>query len=70
MPEGMLFGRLRVPLDREPSCDGDMRKESGVHMIATTRGETPRPPLALVPVAPREDEFAGLEQLDREELDE
>jgi hypothetical protein len=68
----MLFGRLRVPLDREPSCGGEVRTPSGVHEIPTPRGETPRRPLSLVPPPPdpREDEYAGLDRLDREELDE
>lgn len=67
----MLFGRLRVPLDREPCRDEDVFAKSGVHVIAETRGETPRRPLSLVPSAPRqgEDEYAGLDRLDREELD-
>jgi hypothetical protein len=39
-------------------------------MISATRGETPRRPLLLVPSDPCEDEYAGLERLDREELDE
>jgi hypothetical protein len=66
----MLFGRLRVPLDREPSREDDVRAKSGVHMIPATRGETPRRTLLLVPADPCEDEYAGLERLDREELDE
>lgn len=68
----MLFGRLRVPLDREPCREEDVFAKSGVHVIAERRGETPRRPLSLVPSASRqerEDEYAGLDRLDREELD-
>jgi hypothetical protein len=66
----MLFGRLRVPLEREPSRDEDTRSKSGVHVVPPTRGETPRRPLSLVPPPEREDEYAGLDRLDRDELDE
>jgi hypothetical protein len=73
----MLFGRLRVPLDREPTVSADRRTASGFYVIPVPRGETPRRPLSVVPPPPssqpssrREDEYAGLDRLDREELDE
>jgi hypothetical protein len=83
---GMLFGRLRVPLDRALSPEPRDRHESGFHVVAVAgadpRGEAPRgdparviaPRLSLVPPAelPADgpDPYAGLERLDREELDE
>lgn len=81
----MLFGRLRVPLDREV-LPRDGSEESGVHVVAPPRGETPRRQLFIVeplgqPAAAAElplhraspeqrDDYAGLERLDRDELDE
>jgi hypothetical protein len=70
----MLFGRLRVPLERALAPEPRDRYESGFHVLADlagARGEPPQPLLSLVP-APlgADDEFAGLDRLDREELDE
>jgi hypothetical protein len=77
----MLFGRLRVPLERDDSRDLGPRTKSGLHVIPPVRGDSPqrafshppvdRPshPLSLLP-APLDDEFVGLDRLDREELDE
>jgi hypothetical protein len=57
------------------------RHESGFHVVAESgRGEAPQvgagaqgravsTRLSLVPSAPRDDEFAGLDRLDRAELD-
>jgi len=68
----MLFGRLRVPLaDAEPSLARPARErtKSGLHRIDLSRVESPHRPLALLPPPACEDEFAGLDRLDREELD-
>ncbi|HEY6460445.1 MAG TPA: hypothetical protein VIY73_09850 [Polyangiaceae bacterium] len=68
----MLFGRLRVPLDREPALR-DGREDSGIHVVAPARGETPRRQLFIVEPTgePKADDlYAGLDRLDREELDE
>ena len=65
-PEGnrqpMLFGRLRVPLERDSLRDLGKSLGSGVHVIPPLRGGSPHPDDA--------DEFRGLDRLDREELDE
>jgi hypothetical protein len=53
-------------LAREPRD----RFESGFHDVSAVRGDSPRPPLSLVPPPPEKDEFEGLDRLDREELDE
>jgi len=84
----MLFGRLRVPVERALSPEPRDRYESGFHVVAdTVRDEAPHSPrahqnapprapttrLTLVRQAPSAsggDEFAGLDRLDREELDE
>lgn len=69
----MLFGRLRVPVERALAPEPRDRHESGFHVVCEDlRGEAPHPlqrapRLSLVPLA---DEFAGLDRLDREELDE
>jgi len=69
----MLFGRLRVPFERlaaEPreSARSAFRPTAAVG----PRGDSPRRPVSLVPppVAALEGEYAGLDRLDREELDE
>ena len=72
----MLFGRLRVPIDRDSSRDVEKRTKSGLHSIipvAPVRGGSPHRALLLLPpveLAPDEDEYAGLDRLDRPELDE
>jgi len=67
----MLFGRLRMPLERDSSRDLGERTKSGLHVIAPVRGGSPQRGLLLLPPpAPLEDEFEGLDRLDREELDE
>jgi hypothetical protein len=72
----MLFGRLRVPVERALAPEPRDRHESGFHVVGDDlRGEAPHPlqrapRLSLVPLAPLADEFAGLDRLDREELDE
>jgi hypothetical protein len=74
----MLFGRLRVPVERASIPDPRDRHESGFHVLGNeVRGEAPQsdpgrtvsPRLSLVP-AGLSDEFAGLDRLDRDELDE
>ncbi len=85
----MLFGRLRVPVERALSPEPRDRHESGLHVVGDTLrdeagpllpGAPGRPgaccfdtALTLVRQAPPAlgaDEFAGLDRLDREELDE
>ena len=82
----MLFGRLRVPVERALAPEPRDRHESGFHVVASTgthplRDEASRAHhsapvrplstrLSLVRLSPRDDEFAGLDRLDREELDE
>ncbi len=76
----MLFGRLRVPVERALSPEPSDRFASGFHVVAEPcRGEAPHAPpsrpvsthLSLVPSPlPDDDAFAGLDRLDREELDE
>lgn len=95
MIPGMLFGRLRVPVERALAPEARERRErygSGFYVAGEAlRGEAPAldpdadparavsPRLALVPRPMPEgtgdscegdDPFAGLERLDREELDE
>ena len=67
----MLFGRLRTPVERALAPDPRDRFESGFHVVADARGDLPQRPLTLVP-RPLEldDEFEGLDRLDRDELDE
>jgi len=65
----MLFGRLRTPVERALAPEPRDRFESGFHVVADVRGDLPQRPLTLVP-PPVEDEFLGLDRLDREELDE
>jgi hypothetical protein len=78
----MLFGRLRVPVERALAPEPRDRHESGFHVVGDElRDEAPHgvpvrpvlPVLSLVPPAApdaRDDEFVGLDRLDREELDE
>jgi hypothetical protein len=73
----MLFGRHRTPFERVLAREPRDRFESGFHVAAgsslaggAVRGDSPRRPLSLVPPPPVEDEFEGLDRLDREELDE
>jgi hypothetical protein len=74
----MLFGRLRVPVERATTPEPRDRHESGFHVVGSElRGEAPHgdpahpvsPRLSLVPAGLSE-EFAGLDRLDRDELDE
>jgi hypothetical protein len=65
----MLFGRLRTPVERALAPEPRDRFESGFHVVADVRGDLPQRPLTLVPPA-LDDEFEGLDRLDREELDE
>ena len=66
----MLFGRLRTPVERALAPEPRDRFESGFHVVADVRGDLPQRPLTLVP-RPMEldDEFVGLDRLDRDELD-
>lgn len=68
----MLFGRHRTPFERVLAREPRDRFESGLHDVRAARGDSPRRPLSLVtpPPAKDEDEFEGLDRLDREELDE
>jgi hypothetical protein len=67
----MLFGRLRMPLERSSSHEIAERPRSGLHRIPAVRGGSPHRVVPLVPVpAPLDDEFVGIDRLDREELDE
>lgn len=66
----MLFGRHRTPFERVLAREPRDRFESGLYDVRSVRGDSPRRPLSLVPSAPLEDEFEGLDRLDREELDE
>ena len=64
----MLFGRLRVPYERlaaEPRSG--LR---GARMQNAPRGDSPRRALALVTTRVDDDDYVGLDRLDREELDE
>ena len=70
----MLFGRLRVPFERlaaEPreSARSALRANTAA---VRSRGDSPRRPVSLAPppVTAREEDYVGLERLDREELDE
>ena len=65
----MLFGRLRTPVERALAPEPRDRFESGFHVVADVRGDLPQRPLPLVP-PPVEDQYLGLDRLDREELDE
>ncbi len=84
----MLFGRLRVPVERAYAPEPRNWEESGIHIVApmtapASRGEeshahqdAPARPvstrltsLTLVRQVSNDDEFAGLDRLDREELD-
>jgi hypothetical protein len=69
----MLFGRLRVPFERLAAEPRESARSA--HRAATAsrpRGDSPRRPISLVPptVALPDDEYVGLDRLDREELDE
>jgi len=68
----MLFGRLRTPVERALAPEPRDRFESGFHVVAEAipdrRVETPHHPLTLL--RSLEDQFEGLDRLDREELDE
>jgi hypothetical protein len=71
----MLFGRLRTPVERAALAEPRDRFESGFHVVAVApeakthdRVETPQHRLTLVRAL--DDEFEGLDRLDREELDE
>jgi hypothetical protein len=79
----MLFGRLRVPVERALSPEPRDRPESGFHVVAVgaagVRDVAPRndtactiaPRLSLVPPQlPGDDQYVGLDRLDRDELDE
>ena len=66
----MLFGRLRVPVERESAPEPQERSQSGIHLLPPLRDAAPQRGLALVPPVAEKDEFAGLDRLDREELDE
>jgi len=66
----MLFGRHRTPFEGMLAREPRDRFESGFHDVSAVRGDSPRPPLSLVPPPPEHDEFEGLDRLDREELDE
>jgi hypothetical protein len=65
----MLFGRLRTPVERAIAREPRDRFESGFHVVADIRGDLPQRPLTLVP-PPIDDQYEGLDRLDREELDE
>jgi hypothetical protein len=65
----MFFSRLRVPVERTLPAQPRDRFESGFHSAFADRGDLPQRALSLVP-PPLTDEFAGLDRLDREELDE
>jgi hypothetical protein len=65
-----LRRRLRAPFERlaaEPRDPRSALRASLSH--AAPRGDSPRPSLVLLP-AGLEDEYVGLDRLDREELDE
>jgi len=67
----MLFGRLRVPYERlaaEPRENARSAHRPAMGP-ARPRGDSPRRTLSLLP-AGLDDDFAGLDRLDREELDE
>jgi hypothetical protein len=79
----MLFGRLRVPVERALAPEPRDRHESGFHVVGEdARGEAPhgarvRPVSTLLSLVPpalpgnaRDEDFDGLDRLDREELDE
>jgi hypothetical protein len=73
----MLFGRLRVPFERLAAEPRERprsahRAAHGSVGSAGARGDSPRRPISLVPppTETRDDDFAGLDRLDREELDE
>ena len=66
----MLFGRHRTPFERVLAREPRDRFESGLYDVSSVRGDSPRSPLSLVQQTPVEDEFEGLDRLDREELDE
>lgn len=67
----MLFGRHRTPFERVIAREPRDRFESGLYDVRSVRGDSPRRPLSLVPSPlDAEDEFEGLDRLDREELDE
>jgi len=67
----MLFGRLRMPLERSSSHEIAERPGSGLHRIPPVRGGSPHRVASLAPVPPPlDDEYRGLDRLDREELDE
>jgi hypothetical protein len=97
----MLFGRLRVPVEKGFMPEPRSRHESGLHLLGdeardAARGDAPhpsehasarasarpsdrpvsthlslvRPGMERTPTPATIDEFAGLDRLDREELDE
>ncbi|HEX8790623.1 MAG TPA: hypothetical protein VF765_06700 [Polyangiaceae bacterium] len=66
----MLFGRHRTPFERVLAREPRDRFESGLYDVRSARGDSPRSPLSLVQPPSLEDEFEGLDRLDREELDE
>lgn len=77
----MLFGRLRVPVENAQAAQARVRPESGLHPVVEAADEsrgtlpqrgTSRPSTRTLTVvsAPLDDEYFGLDRLDREELDE
>ena len=67
----MLFGRLRVPYERlaaEPRENARSAHRPTLGPVGP-RGDSPRRTLSLVATGLDED-YAGLDRLDREELDE
>jgi hypothetical protein len=67
----MLFGRLRVPYERLAAEPRESARSGLRAAFAPTgpRGDSPRRSLSLLP-AGLDEEYAGLDHLDREELDE
>jgi hypothetical protein len=71
----MLFGRLRVPFERLAAEPRERPRSAhrAAHAPAGARGDSPRRrPISLVPppVEAVDDDYVGLDRLDREELDE
>ena len=62
----MLFGRLRVPFER---LAAEPRVRSLLRVAPVPRGDSPRRTLLGVTVH-TDDDYVGLDHLDREELDE
>ncbi len=69
----MSSARKRFPLaEAEHSAVREPleRTKSGIHVVASACGDSPRASLSVVKSPVCEGEFAGLDRLDREELDE